>query len=722
MALIGKIRSKSGLAVGVIGGALLMFILAEFFKVIFVQEPEQTVHATVYGEPIDMTRVSEIENRFMANAVQNARFEGKKLTKEEKKNIKERAFADAVRRIIMDRQQNALGLTVNADELNFLIKGDGVLPPSQDIQNLPIFQDSLGRFDMNRLNQFLTTQLPQLTPEQKQEWQNLEVSLKENRANQKYVNLVARSLYVTKLEAKNRYKEQNEFKQIQFVVKKYADAMQDNSFDITDDELKAYYEEHKNDKKYEVKSMARKFKYIQIPFNASKEDFARYERRLAKMKTAFEKTKNDSIFVVNNSDSKKYNPTTMYSVGPYRPGQYNTYPAFIADSLDNLEIGGVVGPYPYGSNLCLAKKVGVRDQKLAHVRHILIKTGQGSPRSEEDAKSLSDSLISVIKANDNFVEMVTMYSEDQGSVYNGGEYKWFPEGQMVPEFNDASFNGKIGALQLVKTTYGYHIVEVLGRKDKAAQLALVFKEVKAGDAANNAAFDKALLLMNKIQENTEMFDSIAKDSGYIVKDGYVTIDNANLFNINKGKTSILKFLFKASSDVKDLSSPILTDEGMYSIFQLDSKIEEGAPDFESVKEQMRFEAKKEKIAKHYVDMLSGKGTMEQVAQAAGSEIQTAKVSFDNGNIQGVGNEPMVVGAICSGLKEGQMTIPLEGNSGVYVVLVTNVIQPQETTDYTAQKAELKTKMIQNVSGKIYQGLLEHADLKDDRKKIEFGVK
>ena len=251
---------------------------------------------------------------------------------------------------------------------------------------------------------------------------------------------------------------------------------------------------------------------------------------------------------------------------------------------------------------------------------------------------------------------------------------------------------------------------------------MVFKEVKAGDAANNAAFDKALLLMNKIQENTEMFDSIAKDSGYIVKDGYVTIDNANLFNINKGKTSILKFLFKASSDVKDLSSPILTDEGMYSIFQLDSKIEEGAPGFESVKEQMRFEAKKEKIAKHYVDMLSGKGTMEQVAQAAGSEIQTAKVSFDNGNIQGVGNEPMIVGAICSGLKEGQMTIPLEGNTGVYVVLVTNVIQPQETTDYTAQKAELKTKMIQNVSGKIYQGLLEHADLKDDRKKIEFGVK
>lgn len=720
MALIGKIRAKSGLAVGLVGGALVLFILADAFKGMFTPDVEPVVHATVYGEPVDMQKVQETEQVFRMNAQRAAAQENRELSKEDLSRIKEQAFQEEVRKIIMGKQLEALGIQVNGEELNFLVKGDGVLPPCQDIQN--IFRDSMGQFNIQLLNNFLTSTLPNLTPEQRAEWQKVETNIRDNRMTQKYVNLVAKSTYVTKLEAKRRYVDQNQYKQIQFVVKKYTNDMQNAEYDITEDELKAYYEEHKNDKKYEVKAMARRFKYAMIPFNPSESDYARYERRLNKMKAAFANTQNDSMFVVNNSDAKKYDPNTIYSIGTYTPNNYTTYPVEVADSLDNVAIGGVVGPYKFGPSLCIAKKVGERDQKLAHVRHILVKTGQGSPRSEEDAKALADSIIRVIKANDNFVEMVTKFSEDQGSVYNGGEYKWFPEGQMVPEFNDASFNGKIGDLQLVKTNYGYHIVEVLGRKDKAAQLAIIFKEVKAGDAANNAAFDKSLALMNKMYENTDLFDSIAKDSGYLVKDGYVSIENPRVFNVTKGETSILKFVFNANAKEKDISSPILTDEGVYSIFQLVNKIEEGAPSYETVKEQMRFEAKKEKIAKKYIELLSNKNSMEEVAGAAGSEIQTAKVNFDNTNIQGAGNEPEVVGAICSGLKEGQMTVPIEGNSGVYVILVTNILAPQETTDYTAQKEELKSRMLQNISSKIYQGLLEHADLKDDRKKIDYGAK
>ena len=166
----------------------------------------------------------------------------------------------------------------------------------------------------------------------------------------------------------------------------------------------------------------------------------------------------------------------------------------------------------------------------------------------------------------------------------------------------------------------------------------------------------------------------------------------------------------------------MIDEGIYAIFQITDQIEEGEPGFETVKEQMRFEAKKAKIAKNFIEQLSGKSTLEEVATAANSDVKSAKVNFESASIQGAGgNESNIIGAIFSGLKEGQMTVPLEGNAGVYVVLVTGTVAAQETSDYSEQKVEMLTNIKQGVSGKVYQGLYEQAEVEDNRKKIEYGA-
>ena len=718
MALIGKIRAKSGLAVGLVGGALILFILADAFKGMFTPDAEEFVQASVYGEPVDMQKVSETTQLFMNNAQINARNEGREMTPDEISRIKEQAFQEEVRKIIMGKQMELLGIQVNSEELNFLVKGDGTLPPCQDIQN--IFRDSTGNFNIQVLNNFLTSTLPNLTPEQQKEWQNIESNIRDNRMTQKYVNLVAKSMYVTNLEAKRKYVAQNQYKQVQFVVKRYSDEMSNPENEVSDEELRSYYEAHKNEKKYEQK-IARKFKYVDIPFLRSQADYDRYKRKMEKLKVAFEKTENDSLFVVNNSVRPFYNNNLGYSPGFYDPRKPNLYPMDYTDSIVEGKVGAVFGPFEWGNSLAIAKILDFNQSKqIAHVRHILINS---SGRSDEEAKLLADSIYSVIKRRNNFIEMCTSFSEDNPmNVAKGGEYKWFTEDQMVAEFTEVSFNNPIGSINLVKTSYGYHIVEVLNRKYGAPVLGIVQKEVKPGDAANAAAKDKALMISNKLYENKAIFDSIAKDSGLVVKEGFVNIENPKIFNFKKGESSALKFVFNGTASKMDVSGPILTDEGVYTIIQLTEIIDEGAPEFDVVKDQMRFEAKKDKIAKKFVQMLSGKNTLEEVAQAANSDIKTVKVNFESTNIQGVGNEPIVVGAICSGLKEGQMTVPIEGNTGVFVVLVTNVENPQETTDYTAQKEELKAAMIQNVSSRIYQGLLEDADLKDDRKKIELGIK
>ena len=87
---------------------------------------------------------------------------------------------------------------------------------------------------------------------------------------------------------------------------------------------------------------------------------------------------------------------------------------------------------------------------------------QGKPASEDAAiKAKADEILKQVKAGANFTDLVKKYSEDTASVPNGGEYTVQRNGQMVPEFETAAFTLKPGESAVVKTTYGYHILQVM---------------------------------------------------------------------------------------------------------------------------------------------------------------------------------------------------------------------------------------------------------------------
>ena len=119
------------------------------------------------------------------------------------------------------------------------------------------------------------------------------------------------------------------------------------------------------------------------------------------------------------------------------------------------------------SNGRLVKVVELADLPEARVRHILLSTQKD--KSEEQQKKLADSLLTVVKRDrSKFEDLVVKYSEDPGSntKEKGGVYDWFDKKQMVPEFTAASFDEKVGAITIAKTDYGFHIVEVLGQRDR----------------------------------------------------------------------------------------------------------------------------------------------------------------------------------------------------------------------------------------------------------------
>ncbi|MBN1175791.1 peptidylprolyl isomerase [Candidatus Woesearchaeota archaeon] len=98
-----------------------------------------------------------------------------------------------------------------------------------------------------------------------------------------------------------------------------------------------------------------------------------------------------------------------------------------------------------------------RDPQV-RVRHILVAI-DNKTMNETQAQERVDLILKKLESNNNsnFCEMVQNYSTDFGSVNNCGEYT-FGRGQMVPEFEDASYDMKVGEVRVVKSSYGFHII------------------------------------------------------------------------------------------------------------------------------------------------------------------------------------------------------------------------------------------------------------------------
>ena len=121
-------------------------------------------------------------------------------------------------------------------------------------------------------------------------------------------------------------------------------------------------------------------------------------------------------------------------------------------------------------------------------RHILLKNRSGL--SDQDAeRRLAGYRAQVVAKTVDFGELAKKYSED-GSAANGGNLGWMSPGELVPEFEQAMNRLQIGEVsQPVKTEYGWHLIQVLERRD--AQLSAEKQREFAKAAIRQRKFDQA---------------------------------------------------------------------------------------------------------------------------------------------------------------------------------------------------------------------------------------
>jgi len=688
MAVIGKIRERSGLLVVLVGGALALFILDALLSNNTGRggRNDEAV-GEVAGEEIMRssfdTRVDEEVESYRTEFRQP----GSAQVSEQVRNT---VWNETVKSRVMLNQVQEAGFTITKPEYDDIRFGDNVAPEFRGQ-----FSGPDGKPDQARLREYFIS--IQLNAPIYHEIQSRRVQ--ENRLYAKYTTLIKKSVFVNKAQARDEFEAKNIRATFDFVAKRY-DSEPDSLFPVSDKDLRRYYDEHKNDPKH--KQMAsRTFDYVLFPVLPSDADRSALAADMTALRNEFETAEDDSAFVVANADSRSYSKV------PYTPGSIEK----LNDSLlVNGAVGTVAGPYLEGNSYKVVKVKELADVPEARVRHILLSTQK--EKGEDVQKARADSMLAVVKKDrSKFPDLVTKFSDDPGSVSNGGVYEWFDKKQMVPEFTAASFDQKKGAITICKTSYGFHIVEVLDQRTRSERrIITVDRALKPSPATFNEAYKKAneFSLRNK---TSEALKAAADTMGLqLTNVPDYRADSRYIQGLNQ-PAEISGWVNRA--EVGQVSDPKTSGDN-YVVATLLGIKEEGVPELDDVREAFTKEAAKEKKAEAWLEKMKGKTDLSALANEVGAASQNATEAAYNGfNLPGGYAEYEVLGKIYA-LQGGQTSVPLKGDNAVYVVSMKTINEAPAEGDIEGEKGALLGRMQSRAESGVLKALQEAAGVKDFR--------
>jgi peptidyl-prolyl cis-trans isomerase D len=286
-----------------------------------------------------------------------------------------------------------------------------------------------------------------------------------------------------------------------------------------------------------------------------------------------------------------------------------------------------------------------RTPERVKARHILLKT-TGKPASEEPAiKAKGESLLKQIKGGADFAKLAKENSEDSSAANGGDLGDWITHGQMVPEFDKAIFALKPGETSdLVKTQYGYHIVQTLARQDAGVR---TFAEVK-GELATQWKKQRANDLMQQASDKAQ--SALQKDATHPDK---VAADfNMQVFRVENYSAGMPVPELGTSADLDqavaalkkgEVSQPI-TAGTKVALAVVNDVIAAHPSSFEEVQNQIRdlivqnrSTAAVQKHANELIEKAKAMGgDLEKAAKSMGLDVKTS-ADFDRaGNVEGIG--------------------------------------------------------------------------------------
>lgn len=693
MAILSKIRNRSGLLLILIGFALLAFVVQDLFSNGFKSISKDV--GSVNGKDIayEEFRVK------VANAEKNGQ-NGQQMTALQASN---QVWNQEVSIALLTAEFEKIGLRVGEKHIVEVFKADPNIGQNQ------MFLDATGKFDVKKFKDYFKS-----NPEGIQILKEREKDAELNAKYQIYNSLVKGGLYTTEAEGKFKYEAEMNKVTFDFVTVPFS-SIKDSDVKITDEEILAYMKT--KEKKFKSEE-TRELDYVLIQEKPSAEDEAEVKNKINSLLTSrveFKDGKNDTIpsfqSATNVADYVNQNSDIPFD-STYIAKQ--DLPAEHADKLFALATGEVYGPYMFSNYYCISKALGRKAGAKSKASHILISwegtqvPNKKEKRTKEEAKAKAEGLLAQALANPSMFMILAMSNSDDSSAQQGGDLGYFAPGAMVKPFNDFVFNNPVGKIGLVETEFGYHIINVTDKQD-AIRLATIAEKIEPSEATNDKIYTQATKF--------EM-DAANKDFAALAKEAKLTVNpsvRVKPIDENFGQISnqrqIVKWAFAGDTNIGDVKRFEIANVG-HVIAKLKKVTEKGLMSVEEARPQVEGFLKNKKKAEMIKAKMSGSSLAAIAASNKVTVMNAVDLTLENAAVPGAGFEPKVVGTAFSS-KAGQVSKTIEGNSGVYVLVTKTVTKAPALPKYTDYVNKLKPQAVGN-AGRFMQALKNDADIQDNR--------
>ncbi|WP_379966576.1 SurA N-terminal domain-containing protein [Epilithonimonas sp. UC225_85] len=704
MAILGEIRKRSWLLVGVIALALLAFLVNPgTIDKVFGKNPN--ILGKVNGDEI--TRDEFNDQLFIMQ--QQAQQQGQPT-----KGLEEQAWQILVQSKLIKQQFEKTGLTLTDETFWSQLQYDPIFAQNQQ------FFDEKGNFKLQEFKSRIEKSQTE-SPDDYNFWMKNKKAIEYRMMARMLFGNITSGITTSKKEAELMVKFRDEVANIDFVKVDYLDFAKKNNIKVTTQDLADYIKLHPTRFKA---TASRNIAYAYFPAAPSASDDAATLNEINKLflkgtdasngTENFQNTKNDSMFVELNSDV----PFIPQYVSPTQ------LPTELKDKIATAAIGQTFGPYKEQSLYVVSKLLDKKASDSTLSKHILI-AYKGAERStatrtKEAAKKIADSLLVVIKADPAKFADGLKLSDEPNAVERNGSVGWTtPASQFAPGYLSFLANNAKGATGLQETAFGYHIINVEDKKSGAMtyKIAHLAKNIKASDKTENQVLTQATRFIQQTQgKSFNDFKNIAEKNKYKFENPkMVSRFQGTLPGLGTDKDGdIISWAFDKKREIGDTDIFTVDGTGDRIVAYVVGKQDEGLADPETVRDQIEPIVKNKILAKKIVEKInSGKyASLDQAAKAFGATKGSAAVNVFNPSVVGA-MEPKVAGA-AFGVAVNKLSQPVEGMTGVYLVVKKSVTTNKLPGDIKQITESITQQNSQQFTGAFLKSLQDNAKIKDYR--------
>lgn len=715
MTALGKIRSKGILLIIIIGLGLFAFIAEEAFRScngIKGQNSQQI--GEVLGEKIYVQDFQKLLEEYQDAMKLTMRTDN--LSEDQLNQLKDQVWQQLVSERVMKEDCKKLGLTVTEDELQNVLN-DGT---NQLLTQTPFVNQQTGRFDVSILKQFIdayrkaeasnnSQQLDQMRPAYNY-WLFVEKNLRTQLLAQKYQSLLANCVLSNKVEAKMAFNEENEEAQIQLASIAY-NTIKDADIKVTDEELKAKYEELKP--AFRQQQETRDVKMVDVQVKASATDRAQLQKDMAGYQKQLAAAA-DPTQVVSKSGSM-----IQYIGLPVSGKAFQQYPD-IASKIDSMAVGTTGVVENTKDNTYNIVRILSRTELPDSVEFRQIQVGG---KTLEAARASADSIQKALAAGGDFQAIAKRYGQDSTTTWFTGAM--YEQASTMSQDNrayiEALLNGAVGSTQNIELTQGNVVIQVLNRKamKSKAVAAVIKREIRFSDNTYSKAYNRFSQFLTQSQASLADLQKHATKFGYTVQDlNDFATSSHTVGNVGgSGIRDAIKWIFEAKEgQVSQLFEAGKENDHLLVLCMTKIHPQGYRPwDDAQVKEILKREVIRDKKAEMIMAKLKGVNSIA-AAQAKGAKVSTVnQITFAApAFIQATGAaEPALSGAVAATAQGKFCSAPVKGNAGIYVFqVVKKQMRPAKYNE--EQQIQMCRQRAMQYMGNFMQDLVFGAGVVDNR--------